>query len=100
MCRKPVGEGAKRTVTGIPGGWGRAAEISTIRQFVVAKHLAQAGLHQLAGGRMRQFWHDHHVVREHPPWKLAGEKRDELITIRPAAGSGATISSGLSPQRV
>src|SRR6266550_698778 len=47
MCRKPVGEGAKRTVTVIPGGWGAAEPISTIGQLVVAKHLAQAGLHQL-----------------------------------------------------
>ena len=37
---------------------------------------------------MRQFRHGHHVVWEHPTWKLAGEKRDEIITIGKAAGSG------------
>ena len=32
-------------VRSFPGGWGRTTRISTIGQLVVAKHLAQAGLH-------------------------------------------------------
>ena len=63
MCRKPVGEGAKRTVTVIPGGWGAAEPISTIGQLVVPKHLTQAGLHQLPCRGMGKLVDDHHVVR-------------------------------------
>src|SRR5215469_16272230 len=88
MCRNPVGEGAKRTTTDIPGGWGAAAGISTISQFVLAKHLAQAGLHHLAGCRMRQFRDDRHVVWQHPAREAVGEERDQSVAVWMTAGSG------------
>ena len=37
---------------------------------------------------MRQFRHGHHVVREHPTRELVSQKRDQIITIGKAAGSG------------
>src|SRR6267142_3062683 len=85
MCRKPVGEGAKRTVTVIPGGWGAAEPISTIGQPVVAKHLAQAGLHQLPCRGVGKLVDDHHVVRQHPARKLLAEEPDQFATVRPPA---------------
>src|SRR5262249_57525185 len=88
MCRNSVGEGAKRTTTDIPGGWGAAAGISTISQFVLAKHLAQAGLHHLAGCRMRQFRDDNHVVWQHPAREAVGEERDQSVAVWMTTGSG------------
>src|SRR5438270_9271633 len=83
MCRNPVGEGAKRTTTLIPRGWGRAPVISTLGQRVVAEHLAQADLHDLSGRGVRQFLEDHDVVGQHPARKVLGEKCEEVITLRP-----------------
>src|SRR5437773_5116750 len=82
MCRNPVGEGAKRTITVIPRGWGKTAEISTIGQSMVAIHLAETSLHQLAGRGVGQFRNDHHVLRQHPARKLLTEKADQSVTVR------------------
>src|SRR5215469_1084349 len=86
MCRKPVGDGAKRTVTVIPGGWGATAEISTLGQRVVAKHLAEPGFHQFAGGSVRQLRDDNHIIRQHPAREVAGKKLDQPVAVREAAG--------------
>src|SRR5215472_9449209 len=79
MCRKPVGEGAKRTMTLIPRGWEGASAISTIGQRVFREHLAQPGLHDLAGRGVRQLVHDHDVFRKHPAGEMAGKMRNELV---------------------
>src|ERR1700739_1835215 len=65
-------------------GWGGAPAISTLRQFVIAKHLAQTGLHDLARSGMGHFIEHCHVIRKHPVWKPLCEERNDIIALRMA----------------
>src|SRR5215469_16510984 len=53
----------------MPAGWEYPASISMLGQRMVAKHLAQAGLHDFAGRGMRQFVEHYRVVWQHPTWE-------------------------------